>query len=99
MEKIFIVCLAFVVFSTGCAHGNWIKQDYSEKQFYEDSLACEKEANSMVAGAWVWIIPYAGIWWGITNTARKHRYYSRCLEHKGYTYQMQKPIEEEKLSK
>jgi hypothetical protein len=87
MRRIFCIALFLLVICTGCASENWTKKDYSQEQFYSDSFACEKEADSLVSGAWIWIIPYAGVFMGITNAAKRDGYYDRCLQSKGYVKQ------------
>ena len=84
MKRMTCICLVVLMFCTGCASTNWVKQDNPARQVQVDTLACEKEADSMVTGAWIWIIPYAGIFMGIVNSVKRHNYYDRCMESKGY---------------
>jgi len=85
MKKILLLAMVLGLLMSRCASQNqWTKQDYSKEQFNADSFACEKDASSMVSGEWIWAIPYAGIWMGISNSAKKNNYYNRCMMGKGY---------------
>lgn len=88
MKKAIFISLVLLVL-IGCAHSPqlvWTKADSTEQdnQFYVDSFACEKEADSMVTGAWIWIVPYAGVFMGKANERKRDSYYDRCLQSKGY---------------
>ncbi len=85
MKKLFLLAMVIGILISGCASKEWTrKDDYSQRQFNIDSVACETEANSLVSGGWVWIIPYAGIFVGTVNHSKKVNYYERCLQNKGY---------------
>jgi len=64
----------------GCAHhpqAHWVRPNTTKKQLNKDSLACEKEADSLVKEEFGWIVPL-DIY---------HDYYDRCMLRKGYVKQ------------